>query len=332
MARLSFVAYDAYPLLAEGITEGIGGAEVRAVTFARGLADLGFDDLEFIVHPRPRMQRTSGTVALRPYQRPQGLARTVSRFRASISRRLTHLPPLDGFYRRLRTDVLFCFGVRNDTASMVRSAQASGTRVIVFLTSDRNVDDAERRGGDRGVYGERGDLCRYALQHADAVVAQTPYQREALQQSCQVNATLIRNPIALGDEGYRPPTRREVLWVGRADTFSKRAHLCVALAERLPGVEFRLVMNNHDPATFRRLVESAPANVRIIEQVPFDQIESYFQQACLLVNTSAREGFPNSFSAGCQVWPTNCVAGCGSRGHPKPGTMRCVVREVISKG
>ena len=151
--------------------------------------------------------------------------------------------------------------------------------------------------GDRGAYGERGHLCRYALKHADRVVVQTEFQLNELWKVCKVEGVLIPNPIEL-PRGIAVPKRGKppvALWVGRADTFSKRADLCVELAGRCPGVQFKMVMNNNDQKTFAAIRDSAPDNVTIIEKVPFQKIDEYFRTATLLVNTSSAEGFPNSF-------------------------------------
>ena len=302
--RFTFVAFDAFPLLDTTASGGIGGAEVRATTFARGLQRLGQKDIEFVVRARDGLPDQVGGFAIRPYarQKSRGFAR-LSKLGESLAKRVTGTPPLDPFFRDLHSDVLLCFGVRNDTASIVRSAKETGKSVVLFLTSDRNLEDAQRQGrSDRGVYGELGHLCRFAIEHADRVVVQTPYQLAELERVFGIRGTLIRNPIELlpQDSASQPNNDPLVLWVGRADRFSKRADLALEVAERCPDVRFRLIMNNHDSETFEEMVAAAPSNVEIVERVSFDQIESHFQAASLLFNTSVAEGFPNSFLQACK--------------------------------
>lgn len=294
----TIVALDAYPLLDPSVREGIGGAEVRAMTFARGLRDQHDVTTSILVKHRAGIPTELSGFQVVPYTKPKVPA--LRKWSQSIRKRFSHTPPHNAFFSKLSTDVLLCFGVRNDTASMIRSAKAVGTRCAVFLTSDRNIEDAMRSGRkDRGVYGELGHFCRYALEQADLIVAQTPYQCKALSDHLGLEASLIRNPIELSSnvstETTNAGTDAPVLWIGRADTFSKRANLCLEIARRCPKRSFQMVMNNHDTSTFSQLRQQAPHNVQVVEQVPFEEIGALFQASRLLLNTSAAEGFPNAF-------------------------------------
>lgn len=294
--RVTFVSLDAYPLIDPTISAGIGGAEVRAMTFARGLQAAHGVNVDIVVRQRPGLPRVAAGFGIHGYTKTSVGALT--KLGQSIAKRWTHHPTTNAFFHELDTDIVLCFGVRNDTASVIRSVRESGKRCVLFLTSDRNIEDARRQGrGDRGAYGELGHLCRFALQHADSVVVQTPYQQAALSELLGITGRLIRNPIDLAWQAKSLPDTKKptILWIGRADTFSKRADLCIELAKRCANYHFKMIMNNHDPATFQQLVAMAPANVEIVEQVPYQQIEAHFRQATLLINTSAAEGFPNSF-------------------------------------
>jgi len=294
--RVTFVSFDAYPLLNPEIRSGIGGAEVRAVTFARGLKRIPGIDVDFVIRNQIDLAETADGFPIHAYDKPR--LTPLRKFRQSVFKRISNTPSPDPFFYALESDVVCCFGVRNDTASIVRSARESGKKVVLFLTSDRNLADAQRQGrANRGVYGEQGHLCRYALQKADRVVAQTPFQLDALKNHLGVTGQLIRNPIdiKLPTTVFHSAAKPKILWVGRADTYSKRADVCIDLAKQCPGYQFQMVMNNHDSKTFQQISASAPANVEIIEHVPFEEIEQLFEQANLLINTSAAEGFPNSF-------------------------------------
>ena len=342
------VAYDAYPLLDPSLSAGVGGAEVRAVTFARGLQIRHHTTIDIVVRDRPQLPSSMGPFRLIGYRKPR--VHFARKIQQSLSKRFRQLPPQNSFYRSLNSDVVLLFGVRNETASIVRSLREAGQPCVVFLTSDRNLEDAMRQGKrDRGAYGELGYLCRYTLQHAHLVVAQTPFQQSQLQQSLGIASVLIRNPIdlstpAAGGETAGINRRRDalapILWVGRADTFSKRADLCLQLAACCPQYRFQMIMNNHDQETFDQIQRAAGPNVQIIEQVPFDQIESNFRNAQLLVNTSAAEGFPNSFLQACKhgkpivsldVDPGQMLSqfGCGVCANGDIQQMAAIVNSLI---
>ena len=296
MTHISIVSFDALPLLVPDAPGGIGGAEVRAVTFARGLKRLGTYEIDFILADRPELPKSAEGFQLLPYRKPK--TAPLMKLRRSIETRLTGRPQPDGFFKQLDSEIVFCFGLRNDTAGIVRACRESGKKSVVFLTSDRNLADAQRHGRrDRGLYGELGDLCRYSLHAADCIAVQSPFQLEELRRTQGLTGHLIRNPIDLNKCGIDsgPFDRPVALWVGRADTFSKRADLCIEVARLVPEVEFRMVMNNHDSGTFDAIAASAPENVKIIERVPFEEIENHYASATVFINTSSAEGFPNSF-------------------------------------
>ena len=345
--RLSFLSFDALPLLDPSVRHGIGGAEVRAVTFARGLRRLDAERgaryaFNFIVRKPDRgPTKRSGSspvnsksilaggpanpVAFPIHYYEKSGTSFLGKLTNSIAKRLggfgfgEQQPTSDNFFANLQSDVLLCFGIRNDTAKFVRAAKESGKRSVVFLTSDRNIDDAMRRGSrKRGVYGEIGHFCRYALMNADCVVTQSAFQQQQLQERLQIESQLIRNPIELDsylDHGIETTQAASaegdsprVLWVGRADTFSKRADLCLEVAKRCPKVRFKMVMNNHDEATFDEIQRDAPTNVEIIEHVPFREVESHL----CFINVAAEHifgrRFPQFVFASGQIWQAHRFA------------------------
>lgn len=325
--RVLFDCPAALPVLFPDFPGGIGGAEVRAVQFARALAESSVEcDVSMLVagdaalrigRPASRLSVLVESQVAR--SSPSGLGgmaaslrRTAGRLASSATQRCLHVPARHPLSESLNYDLLVCFGVHNRTASLVRSARYARRRVIVCLTSDRTLDDLRLRGRkQRGAYGEIGYLCRYALRHADAVVSQKRSQQLTLEREWGIPSELIRNPIDLqdnrqetltpdspGDEAWEAATLRQkpyVLWVGRADCFSKRADLCLQVARSCPEWNFVVVMNRTDAQTFETLTRELPRNVQLHEKVPPSRIDPLYRNAMLLLNTSNAEGFPNSF-------------------------------------
>jgi glycosyltransferase involved in cell wall biosynthesis len=325
--RILFDCPGALPVLVPDAPGGIGGAEVRAIQFARVLASgASACDVSVLVagdNVDRRDEASPLTVRCEPpmhasrrpglHAIPAALGRAAERLSASAMQRCLHLPPRHSFCETLDYDLLVCFGVHNRTASLVRSARRAGRRVIVCLTSDRTLVDLQLRGRkQRGAYGEIGYLCRYALRNADAVVTQKRSQQLTIWRDWHVPSVLIRNPIDLRDqtscsrESALRPTGDEleaavkqhqpyVLWVGRADCFSKRADLCLHFARACPECNFVVVMNRTDGHVFDTLTRDLPANVQLYEKVPPSCMDPLYRHATLLLNTSNAEGFPNSF-------------------------------------
>ncbi|MCA9149626.1 MAG: glycosyltransferase family 4 protein [Planctomycetales bacterium] len=306
--KIAFVRLQAGPLLDENYPGDFGGAEVRAYTFAKQLAETSGHEISFVVHGDPQgdarvhgllnvvripseksaLQRASWRKVYR------GPVRFWQKLRRSFAKRWQTEPrPWDG-YRHVDTDLVAVFGVHNPAAAVISAARRQGHKSILFLTSD---DDARRALMHDGKRGRDVAEHRWALLHADAVVVQTEFQRRAVRRAGQ-HAVLIRNPIVTRTDCgpmLAMDERRYLLWVGRADVDSKRADLCLQLARECPDVPFVMIMNPTEPQLTARLKTNVPANVKLIDRVDFQASETFYRHALALVNTSQSEGFPNAF-------------------------------------
>jgi glycosyltransferase involved in cell wall biosynthesis len=203
-------------------------------------------------------------------------------------------------YARIGADRFLCFGVSWLAAEVVSSCRRLGRRSMLLLASDGDLDAAYRpESVSRNAYLSPERLCHYALANADGIVAQTRRQQQLLKERFGREAALLRSPIELEDAPApleRPPGAGYALWIGRAETFDKRADLALRLAQSCPEIPFLWVMVRKGPEDYySQIQDRLPANVRVVEQVPYEELPGLFRGARVLVNTSAREGFPNTF-------------------------------------
>lgn len=319
MNRVCFIAPLARPLIEPTFQCDFGGAEVRALNFARGLARRRDFKVDFVLRsyqnedPRQIGELTAHfEKATAPIARVRDLPRDHTflwklaeiQFR-KLQRKVEKKrqpdepeePKTLPFFSDLPADVLCVMGVHHYAANVVQSGRASGKRSVLFLASETDLD--ERYNEDSvNDYRQKSHMCRFALQNADLIVAQTERQQSLLAERFARDSTVIGNPIdlSLDNKSEEPPIQGDyILWVGRADTFSKRADKFFEIARRCSDVQFVGVMNRRDRGTFEKLMASVPSNVRIVEHVPFSQVENYFAHADALLNTSDAEGFPNAF-------------------------------------
>jgi glycosyltransferase involved in cell wall biosynthesis len=154
------------------------------------------------------------------------------------------------------------------------------------------------------MYGLRGKVGHYALKNADHVIVQTEKQRELLREKYGREGIVIRNPIELRESDHAAPagvpgipgvTSPYVLWVGRADRSHKRPAAAIEAAVTLPDIQFVMIMNRFDSEVSDEVTRKCPPNVRILEWVPYEQIDAYYRHARLFLSTSVFEGFPNTF-------------------------------------
>lgn len=139
-------------------------------------------------------------------------------------------------------------------------------------------------------------LFSRGLEDARVILAQTQHQHNQLRKRFGVESTIVPN-------GYPPvaediETEREYfLWIGRIDPEQKRPHIFLECAEELPDQQFVLIGPRSDEEYARRIENKSSSlpNVRYVGPVTPDEVHGYYSRAVALVNTSAHEGFPNTF-------------------------------------
>jgi glycosyltransferase involved in cell wall biosynthesis len=135
----------------------------------------------------------------------------------------------------------------------------------------------------------------WSLRKAGIVFAQNTADKENLERMAGISAVVVPNGHSL--PALSQQERSIVLWVGRSHPV-KRPGLFIELAEKVPNEHFVMICQratgdqNYDALVSRA---NEVKNLEFIERVPFHEVETYFQRAKVLVNTSISEGFPNTF-------------------------------------
>jgi glycosyltransferase involved in cell wall biosynthesis len=145
-----------------------------------------------------------------------------------------------------------------------------------------------------------GRLFAWSLRQAAIVFAQNTTDVENLTRTMGISPYMIPN-------GHRLPqvqqqTRDTILWVGR-DVLIKKPEHFLELAKTVPNEHFTIVCQTlNNDQRYEKLVTQAGAipNLKFIRHVPFNQIDTFFQRAKVLVNTSDAEGFPNTYIQACK--------------------------------
>lgn len=142
----------------------------------------------------------------------------------------------------------------------------------------------------------RGLGNNIGLRLADTVLVQSREHGRMLSSWTDSRWRVLKNSFPLGD---RTSTGGDyVLWVGRRVEW-KRPGLALDLAEKFPDHEFVMISprTGGTEALFDRVEQRANEidNLELIERVPRDEIQDYFDGAKLFLNTSEKEGFPNTF-------------------------------------
>ena len=170
-------------------------------------------------------------------------------------------------------------------------------RRFIFVVAS----SADLRKPNGQVQGPLAWLYPLGVRLADAVVCRTGEQLEWLRTRYGREGVLIRSGHCVPERVPEAQARLEkitILWVGRMHPL-KQPDMFLDLAERLPKEQCVMVIM-HDPAhdDLMRAIRARAAalgNVTVHVDIPFDEMETFFERAKLIVNTSTYEGFPNTF-------------------------------------
>jgi len=146
-----------------------------------------------------------------------------------------------------------------------------------------------------------GKIYQKGLLTADIILTQNQEHKDILYQTHKKQSIVLKNAFPVGD--YPSLEKKYILWVGRFQQW-KNPDLFVKLAQQIPVEKFVMICpyNPSDYKAWKKLNAEAEkiSNLTFIEKVPFHEIQPYFNQAKIFVNTSDYEGFPNTFLQSAQ--------------------------------
>ncbi len=291
--HICFVAPHTWPVFSGNPGNGfIGGAEVQQSILARAMARAGYRvSMISFDYGQPQNVVHEGVTVRKTHHPDAGLP--VLRF--------IH-PRITGLWRAMRAvnaDVYYqrCSGML--TAVVAAFCRHYGRRSIFASAADLDFVPGRqpiRYRRDRWLY-EQG------LKHVDRIVVQNATQ----QQNCWVSygreSTQIPSCYEL-PAGASPGEGDRVLWVASIrERDYKRPELFLEIARRLPQRRFVMIGGAggaiHPGFEAIRDAAAAIPNVEFTGFLPLDRVETYFDRARVLVNTSQHEGMPNTF---LQAW------------------------------
>lgn len=206
---------------------------------------------------------------------------------------INHFIMLGQVMRRIDADVYLHRGGPKKAVATYLLARMLNKKWIYHVANDSYVD---RRPEQLSALFRL--LFKRALYNGDAVVAQTNYQYKRLVEQYRSSAVII--PNGYPESSLRPEyDERDIfLWVGRLDKDQNQPHLFLDIAEKNQHLDFQMIGPPSGNKKYARNIKTRAnslENVDYLTQVPPDEIHDYYQRAIALVNTSAYEGFPNTF-------------------------------------
>lgn len=166
----------------------------------------------------------------------------------------------------------------------------------------RTAHDIDCNGSYIRLNGIKGLSYKYGLEHAHKIITSVVHHKNLLNKyHAHVNEKIHHINLGLqfrsdiDNAGYTELGRDgHILWVARCEDWKNpEAYIC--LAKSLPQYKFIMICpkQRHNEDYFFSVKRHAKklSNITFIDFVPFEYIQSYFNNAILFINTSTVEGF-----------------------------------------
>lgn len=330
-AKICFVAPNIWPVLSgERSIQFAGGAEFRQSILARALVRDGFSVSAISLdYGQPKVTEVDG-ITIFSAHKPEGGLPIV---------RFIH-PRLTSWWSAMKladSEIYF-----QSCASYLTGVTAVYSRTYrrKFIYSGASDPDFNRALTKKLFTGRGGwrdfQMYKLGLRLSDGIVAQHKGQVVDLKKWYGREAIEIPNCYELPSASCisRGGT---VLWVSTVKSL-KRPDYYLNLARRLPNLRFRMIGGagiGKEKELFNKIRKEAAGvpNVEFIGFVPVAEVEKYFNDARVFVNTSEFEGFPNTF---LQAWargiPTVSFVDCLASDNGKPiGSVCRDIDEMVQK-
>jgi glycosyltransferase involved in cell wall biosynthesis len=321
LLSICFVAPHAWPVFSgDAGLPVVGGAEVQQSILARLFASHGYRvSMICLDYGQPQHAEVHGVVVHKTFKATAGVP----------ALRFLH-PRLSSMWRAMRevdADIYYYRSASMWVGFLAEFCRRHGKRAIYAGASDRDFVPGQggqiRHARDRWLY-------RRGLALVDRIVAQNELQRATCRATYGRDALVIPSCYAL-PEKTTAKSRDLVLWVGTQQA-NKRPELALELARRLPHRRFVMIGGpNRDRQLYEAIRRRAAgiANLEFKGFLPLREVESWFDRARVLVNTSVYEGMPNTF---LQAWargvPTVSTVDVGAPGHRVASSVEELAREV----
>jgi glycosyltransferase involved in cell wall biosynthesis len=311
--HICFVAPYLWPVLARDASiKVVGGAEVQQAVLARLFRRAGYR-VSVICQSfgQPERAEVDGIQVRTLYRQEDGLP-VLRFFHPRLTRMWSALREVDA-------DIYYQRSAAHLTAVIAEFCHRHGKRSIYAGASDRDFIPGQQQ------IRYRRDVWLYerGLRRVGRIVAQNTLQQESCRRHYGREAVIIPSCY----EAPAPTRGREdlVLWVGTIHTY-KQPEMLLEIARRLPQRRFVMIGGSAAPGErlrhgyFEGIRDEAARlpNVEFKGFLPLAEVESWFDRASVLVNTSVYEGMPNIF---LQAWargiPTVATVDVGAEGAYK---------------
>lgn len=280
-----------YQLLSGSSQNEMGGAELQEALLASELSKHGFE-VSCIVYDlgQPSCEVINNVSLYKTLPKGYPIDSFVSFFKALI---LT--------WRALSTcnsDIYYYRGSGSDISVLAIFCLLKRKKFVLGMASNKDVD---------GIFEKELKLHEkisfwLGVKFANCVICQNKGQQTSLKNKFKKNSVQINNLHPVPVSNISKKDNLKIIWVGTIRPEWKQPELFLNLAQEIPDAKFQMIGGFSTNIEFyEKIKESALKipNLEFVGFVPYPQVNEYFENAYILVNTSTVEGFPNTF---IQAW------------------------------
>lgn len=296
--KICFIDFYAYALFNPESKIVFGGSQVQLFLLAKELALKENFEVFFLTDDQSGGEaETHHYIEVRKFLRSTPVSRgPIGAILYLLSKlpQLKYLPSFISFFKALKdvdADIYVQRAAGAETGIIALSSKILQKKFVYMVAHESDVSGEFIKNN-----GYRGKLFNLGLKLADKIICQNQEQFDFLSKDLQKKSLIIKSAYPI--EAINNTNKDTILWVGRSENW-KRPELFLKLAKDFPKESFTMILTPADANKylFDSISEEAKTlqNLKFIPGVPFEDVDPYFKQAKLFINTSEKEGFPNTF-------------------------------------
>lgn len=296
--KICFIDFYAYALFNPESKIVFGGSQVQLFLLAKKLALKENFEIFFLTEDQKGKEtETYHYVEVRKFIRSAPVSRgPIGAILYLISKlpKLKYLPSFLSFFKALKdinADIYVQRAAGAETGIIALASKILQKKFVYMVAHESDVSGEFVKNN-----GHRGKLFNIGLKLADKIICQNQEQLNLLTKNLQKKALVIKSAYPI--EYTNNTNKNTILWVGRSENW-KKPELFLNLVKDFPKENFTMILTpaEANKKLFDKISEEAKTfqNLKFIPGVPFKEVDQYFKQAKLFVNTSEKEGFPNTF-------------------------------------